>query len=142
MCDFHSTGFYLLLELRILYNYKFSSMVSKLMRSIQFIFPITLVRILHCSLLTIIHGEYQLGYNVVKGSRLSVDELRAIFQGLMANDLFEYDYILTGYMGSGELLNVVAEYVRLIKSKFPHVKYRKFKFDRYFCIVRCLSFSL
>ena len=43
----------------------------------------------------------------------------------MANDLFEYDYILTGYMGSGELLNVVAEYVRLIKSKFPHVKYRK-----------------
>jgi hypothetical protein len=28
-------------------------------------------------------------------------------------------------MGSGELLNVVAEYVRLIKSKFSHVQYRK-----------------
>ncbi len=44
----------------------------------------------------------------------------------MANELFEYDYILTGYMGSGELLQVVAEYVRLIKSKFPHVQYRKY----------------
>jgi pyridoxal/pyridoxine/pyridoxamine kinase len=44
----------------------------------------------------------------------------------MANELFEYDYILTGYMGSGQLLQVVAEYVRLIKSKFPHVQYRKY----------------
>jgi len=44
----------------------------------------------------------------------------------MANELFEYDYILTGYMGSGELLHVVAEYVRLIKSKSPHVRYCKY----------------
>ena len=44
----------------------------------------------------------------------------------MANELFEYDYILTGYMGSGELLHVVAEYVRLIKSKSPNVKYCKY----------------
>ncbi|CAF4002559.1 unnamed protein product, partial [Rotaria sp. Silwood1] len=51
------------------------------------------------------------------------DELRAIFQGSIAHESFQYDYILTGYMGSGELLHVVAEYVRLIKSKSPHVKY-------------------
>ncbi|CAF4600644.1 unnamed protein product [Rotaria sp. Silwood1] len=67
-----------------------------------------------------VHFSNHTGYNVVKGSRLSVDELRAIFQGLIANEIFEYDYILTGYMGSGELLHVVAEYVRLIKSKSPH----------------------
>ena len=67
----------------------------------------------------------RLGYQTVKGSRLKADELRAIFQGLMANELLEYDYILTGYMGSGELLQVVAEYVRLIKSKSPHIKYSK-----------------
>ena len=59
----------------------------------------------------------------MKGTRLSPDELRAIFQGLMANDLCDYDYILTGYMGSGSLLQVVAEYVRLIKQKSPHIKY-------------------
>ncbi|CAF3581301.1 unnamed protein product [Rotaria sordida] len=70
-----------------------------------------------------VHFSNHTGYDVVKGSRLSVDELRAIFQGLIANEIFEYDYILTGYMGSGELLNVVAEYVRIIKSKSPHVKY-------------------
>lgn len=29
-------------------------------------------------------------------------------------------------MGSGELLHVVAEYVKLIKDKFPHVKYGKY----------------
>ncbi|CAF2154186.1 unnamed protein product [Rotaria magnacalcarata] len=70
-----------------------------------------------------VHYSNHTGYKVVKGSRLSVDELRAIFQGLIANEIFEYDYILTGYMGSGELLAVIAEYVRLIKSKSPHVKY-------------------
>jgi pyridoxal/pyridoxine/pyridoxamine kinase len=32
----------------------------------------------------------------VKGSRLTADELRTIFQGLLANELLEYDYILTG----------------------------------------------
>jgi pyridoxal/pyridoxine/pyridoxamine kinase len=62
-----------------------------------------------------------------------VDELRSIFEGLMANELLEYDYILTGYMGSGELLHVVAEYISLIKSKFPHVKYRKY-FKLYFLL--------
>jgi pyridoxal/pyridoxine/pyridoxamine kinase len=61
----------------------------------------------------------------VQGSRLTADELRSIFQGLIANELFDYDYILTGYMGSGELLHVVAEYVRLMKSKSPQVKYSK-----------------
>ena len=65
----------------------------------------------------------------MKGSRLTVDELRSVFQGLMANELFEYDYILTGYMGSGELLHVVAEYISLIKSKSPFVIYSN-------CIVR------
>ena len=73
---------------------------------------------------------------MVSGSRLSVDELRSIFQGLLANDLCEYDYILTGYMGSGELLQVVAEYVSLIKSKYPHVIYRK-----YFKIIKFVGFS-
>lgn len=72
-----------------------------------------------------------LGYKVVKGTRLSPDELRAVFDGLLANELFEYDYILTGYMGSGELLKVIAEYVRLIKSKFPHVKYCNYIFSFY-----------
>ena len=73
---------------------------------------------------------HRLGYQTVKGSRLKADELRGIFQGLLANELLEYDYILTGYMGSGELLQVVAEYVPLIKSKSPNVKYRKNDRDR------------
>jgi hypothetical protein len=30
-------------------------------------------------------------------------------------------------MGSGELLHVVAEYIQLIKSKSPHVKYGKYE---------------
>ncbi|CAF2955883.1 unnamed protein product [Rotaria sp. Silwood2] len=74
-------------------------------------------------LINSVHFSNHTGYKTVKGSRLSVDELQNIFQGLLANELLEYEYILTGYMGSGELLHVVAEYIRLIKSKFPHVKY-------------------
>lgn len=75
------------------------------------------------------NSNFQLGYETVKGTRLKADELRAIFQGLVANELLEYDYILTGYMGSGELLQVVAENVRLIKSKTPHVKYSETHHD-------------
>ncbi|CAF0990495.1 unnamed protein product [Adineta steineri] len=70
-----------------------------------------------------VHFSNHTGYKTVKGSRLTADELRSIFQGLLANELLEYDYILTGYMGSGELLHVVAEHIRLIKSKSPHIKY-------------------
>ena len=32
-------------------------------------------------------------------------------------------------MGSGELLHVVAEYIRLIKSKSPHIKYGKYEIN-------------
>ena len=39
-----------------------------------------------------------LGYKIVKGNRLNADDLRAIFQGLLANELLEYDYILTGLL--------------------------------------------
>ncbi|CAF1633528.1 unnamed protein product [Adineta ricciae] len=70
-----------------------------------------------------VHFSNHTGYKTVKGSRLTADELEAIFQGLLINELLEYDYILTGYMGSGELLHVVAKYVRLIKSKSAHIKY-------------------
>ncbi|CAF1285299.1 unnamed protein product [Adineta steineri] len=77
-----------------------------------------------------VHFSNHTGYKTVKGSRLTADELRSIFQGLLANELLEYDYILTGYMGSGELLHVVAEHIRLIKSKSPHIKYSKYKIFR------------
>jgi hypothetical protein len=32
-------------------------------------------------------------------------------------------------MGSGELLHVTAEYIRLIKSKCPHMKYSKYEIN-------------
>lgn len=84
-----------------------------------------------------------LGYKIVKGSRLSVDELRAIFEGLMTNKMFEYDYILTGYMDSGELLKVVAEYVQIIKQISPHVKYRKYtKIFQLFSIMLIFQFAI
>lgn len=70
-----------------------------------------------------VHFANHSGYKTVKGIRLTADELRNIFEGLLANDLLEYDYILTGYMSSGELLHVAAEYIQQIKLKCPHVKY-------------------
>lgn len=45
-----------------------------------------------------------IGYKTVKGIRLNADDLRSIFQGLLANDLLQYDYILTGLLFS--LLNI------------------------------------
>lgn len=43
--------------------------------------------------------EYEnLGYKTVKGNRLNAVDLRATFEGLLANELLEYDYILTGLL--------------------------------------------
>lgn len=82
-------------------NY-FSCMVLTLILLIQFTFPIILVWIsefslFFCSIMII-------GYKTVKGIRLNADDLRSIFQGLLANDLLQYDYILTGLLFS--LLNI------------------------------------
>jgi len=41
----------------------------------------------------------------VKGTRLTADELRTIFEGLLANDLLNYDYILTGTLLSNKIPN-------------------------------------
>ncbi|CAF1005776.1 unnamed protein product [Didymodactylos carnosus] len=67
-------------------------------------------------------GPKPTGYKVVGGSRLSVNELRTIFEGLIENNLINYDYILTGYMSSGELMHTIADYIRIIKQKYPNVK--------------------
>lgn len=71
-------------------------MVLKLILSILFIFLIILVYLfIFLYQLTLIKNY--IGYKIVKGNRLNADELRSIFQGLLANELLEYDYILTGY---------------------------------------------
>jgi hypothetical protein len=47
-------------------------------------------------------------------------------------------------MGSGELLHVVAEYIQIIKSKSPHVKYGKYEINNITFILTnfCETFSL
>ena len=97
MCRFYSSGFF------SYYNQKSGFNSSN--KSFQLYgFEVDIINSVHFSnhtslyyvfLNQIISTQY-IGYNTVKGSRLTADELRDIFQGLLANELLEYDYILTG----------------------------------------------
>jgi len=49
---------------------------------------------------------------------------------------------LLGYMSSGELLHVAAEYIQQIKLKCPHVKYSTYKFTICSSIDEFLIYSL
>lgn len=55
------------------------------------------------------------------GTELSLEDFKIIVDGLRGNGiLYRYDYIMTGYMRSAELLKYVCEIIREIKEKADH----------------------
>ncbi|KAB0797291.1 hypothetical protein PPYR_08285 [Photinus pyralis] len=63
------------------------------------------------------------GYKVTKGPILSDTDLDELIQGLAINGLDTYSHLLTGYIGSPQVLNRIASLVSDLKSKNPHLIY-------------------
>ena len=61
------------------------------------------------------------GYQRVAGKRSEAVELRALyFDGLVANEMADaYDYVLVGYLGRVDLLEVAVEIVKDVKQRCP-----------------------
>lgn len=63
------------------------------------------------------------GYPYVKGSAVSGSELKDMIQGLQLNGLLNYDFLLTGYIGSETFLDSVLDVLDTIKSVNPLFRY-------------------
>lgn len=57
-----------------------------------------------------------LGYKVVKGQRLTKEDLEQLYQGLLENGINKYSYVLTGYCGNPTFLHAIATVVIDLKS--------------------------
>ncbi|XP_029045685.1 pyridoxal kinase [Osmia bicornis bicornis] len=63
------------------------------------------------------------GYKVFKGQVLNDKDLEDVIDGLVQNNLDNYTYLLTGYVGSASFLKKVAEVVHTLKRKNPELIY-------------------
>lgn len=71
-----------------------------------------------------VHFSNHTGYTTVKGTVMTGDQLRDIAAGLLANGLMDdYDYLLTGYIGSQTFLDSIEELLLLIRANNPDAKY-------------------
>jgi len=57
------------------------------------------------------------GYDKFTGGKLGGGELWALYEGLADNGLDRYTHLLTGYMGSGEVLDTVTRIAKQLKAK-------------------------
>mmetsp|Transcript_6627 Transcript_6627/g.6934 ORF Transcript_6627/g.6934 Transcript_6627/m.6934 type:complete len:344 (+) Transcript_6627:34-1065(+) len=62
-------------------------------------------------------------YPLIKGTVMTGNELETVVQGLEANYLLDYDYLLTGYIGSESFLSSILQVLDKIKINNPNVRY-------------------
>ncbi|XP_062511164.1 pyridoxal kinase-like [Corticium candelabrum] len=62
-------------------------------------------------------------YKHIAGQVLESDDLRVLIDGLKANDLIDYSYLLTGYIGSKSFQEEVLKVVQELKDLCPGLKY-------------------
>jgi pyridoxine kinase len=67
--------------------------------------------------------SHHTGHKVIKGQRLTKDDLENLYQGLKENGINKYSHILTGYCGDPSFLHTIAKVVSEIKTTSPGVLY-------------------
>ncbi|CAG5132106.1 unnamed protein product [Candidula unifasciata] len=63
------------------------------------------------------------GYGKWKGQVLDAQQVTDLFEGLRINNLLDFSYVLTGYIGSETFLEKVGETVKELKLKNPNLIY-------------------
>ncbi|BFZ10089.1 hypothetical protein BsWGS_13128 [Bradybaena similaris] len=63
------------------------------------------------------------GYGKWKGQILDAEEVADLFEGLRINDLLNFSFVLTGYIGSQTFLQKVGDTIKEMKSKNPSLVY-------------------
>ena len=77
-----------------------------------------------CDYINTVQFSNHTGYPLFKGTVTTGDQLLDIANGLKANSLLDYDYLLTGYIGSESFLDSVLDLLNMIESSFnSNVRY-------------------
>ncbi|KAK9812527.1 hypothetical protein WJX73_006353 [Symbiochloris irregularis] len=63
------------------------------------------------------------GYPTVKGGVLDGDALWELLEGLQKNDLLQYDYLVTGYIGSLSFLQKIVKVVEVLRRHNSNLTY-------------------
>ncbi|CAG5132065.1 unnamed protein product, partial [Candidula unifasciata] len=63
------------------------------------------------------------GYGKWKGQILDAEEVADLFEGLRINNLLNFSFVLTGYIGSETFLQKVGDTIKEMKSKNPSLIY-------------------
>ena len=76
-----------------------------------------------CDYINTVQFSNHTGYPLFKGTVTSGDQLIEIANGLKSNMLLDYDYLLTGYIGSESFLDSVLDLLSMIESFNSNVRY-------------------
>ncbi|KAJ9469221.1 Pyridoxal kinase [Diplonema papillatum] len=86
-------------------------------------FPLQLLGV-EVDVLNTVHFSNHTGYPSFKGSRLDGSDLRNIVQGLVDNGLAHgYTHLLTGYIGSADLLSSIEDVIKTLRGLNPKLFY-------------------
>jgi len=58
-------------------------------------------------------------YPVFKGDRFAGEQIQTLMEGLEANGLLNYDYVLSGYLGTASTLPVINKWITRLKKDNP-----------------------
>lgn len=63
------------------------------------------------------------GYKYWRGERLTGDQLRELYEGLVANNLTKYSHVLTGYINGIDTLRTALKIVKELKQQNPNLQF-------------------
>ena len=86
------------------------------------VFPLQILGF-DCDSINTVQFSNHTGYPLFKGTVTSGDQLIEIANGLKSNMLLDYDYLLTGYIGSESFLDSVLDLLGMIESFNSNVRY-------------------
>lgn len=70
-----------------------------------------------------VHFSNHTGYPVIKGTVMNGGQLDEITEGLHSNELEDYDFLLTGYIGSESFLMSILNLLNTIQRANPNIRY-------------------
>lgn len=86
------------------------------------VFPLQILGF-DCDYINTVQFSNHTGYPLFKGTVTTGEQLIDIANGLKINNLLDYDYLLTGYIGSESFLDSVLDLLNMIESFNPNVRY-------------------
>jgi pyridoxine kinase len=97
-----------------------STVVSGYVGNKAAVFPLQLLGF-DVDILSTVQLSNHTSYPCFKGDRFTGEQIDIIMQGLEANGLLQYTYILAGYLGTPSTLPVISKWIKMLKADNPNM---------------------